>query len=71
MFNRVGNRKHLCSLEGLELLCTGSRAFASFNIPSCQAVFCEALVPVHLAVVCVPLHFAVFVHAPVPVHALS
>ena len=38
---------------------------------SCQAGFCEALVPAHPSGVCAPLYFAVFVHALVPVHALS
>ena len=36
-----------------------------------RAVFCEALAPVHPLGVCIPLHFAVFVPAAVPVHALS
>ena len=40
-------------------------------VPSCPRVFCEALGPVHPSGVCVPLHFAVFVRAPVLVHALS
>ena len=35
------------------------------------AQFFEALKPVHPSGVCVPLHFVVFVHVPVPVHALS
>ena len=55
----------------MELLCTRASAFTYVNIPSFPAVFCEALVPVHAAGVCAPLHFAVFVHAPAPVHALS
>ena len=55
----------------MELLCTHTSAFAYVNISSCQAGFCEALVPAHPAGVCGPLYFAVFVHALVPVHALS
>ena len=54
-----------------ELLCTHTSAFAQVNIPSCAEVFCEALVPVHLSGICIHLHFASFVHAAVPAHALS
>ena len=47
----------------MELLCTRASAFAYVEVPSCPAVFCEALAPVHAAGVCPPMHFAVlFVH---------
>ena len=55
----------------MELLYTCASAFAYVNVSSCPAVFCEALVPVHPSGVCLPLDFAVFVHAPVPVHVSS
>ena len=54
-----------------ELLCTHAIAFTCVNIPSCPAVFCEALAPVHGAGVWALLHFALFVNAPAPVHAWS
>ena len=54
-----------------ELLCTRASAFTYVNVPSCTAVFSEELTPVHVAGVCTPLHFALFVYAPVPVHAWS
>ena len=41
------------------------------SIASYPAVSCEVLTPMHLAGVCFPLHFAVFVCATVPVHALE
>ena len=53
------------------LLCTRASAFAYVNVPSCPVVFFEAFVQVHLSGVCLPLHFAVFVRAPVLVNALS
>ena len=52
-----------------ELLCTCTSAFA--YVPSCSAMFCDSLAPVQLGGVWISLHFAVFVHKPVPVHALS
>ena len=62
----------VCVLWGAaELLCTHASAFTYFSVPSCQALFCETLAPVHLSGVCVPFCFTVFIHAPVPVHALS
>jgi len=54
----------------VEFLCKCASIFAYVSIPSCPAEFCGALVPVHLSGVWVPLHFAVFVHAPVLEHAL-
>ena len=51
------------------VLCTN--AFAYVSIPWCPVVFFEALVLVHPAGVCAPLHFVVFVRASAPVHALS
>ena len=53
------------------MLCTRASAFTYVNVPLCPAVFCEALAPVHPAGDCIPLHFAVCVCAPAPVHALS
>ena len=52
-----------------ELLCTCTSAFA--YVPSCSAMFRDSVAPVQLAGVWIPLYFAVFVHTPVPVHALS
>ena len=61
----------LSSLKGLwNCYATCANVFAYVNVPSCVLVFCEALVPVHLSGVCIPLHFALFVPAPVPLHAL-
>ena len=53
------------------MLCTRASAFAFVNVPSCPVVLCEVLAPLHPSRVCDPLHFAVCVHAPAPVHALS
>ena len=53
----------------MKLLCTCTSAFAYVSIPLCLVVL--ALVSEHLSLVCISLHFAVSVHGPVPVHALS
>ena len=55
----------------MEWLCTRASVFAYVSVPSCPAVLCEALAPVHPSEACVPLRFAVFVSAPALVHALS
>ena len=52
-----------------DLLSTHASAFTYVNVPSSPTVFCAVLVPVHAAGVCAPLHFPLFVHAHVPVHA--
>ena len=54
-----------------ELFYTRASAFAYVNVPSCPAVFCEALALMQPSGVGVPLHFTVLVRAPAPVHALS
>ena len=47
------------SWRSVELLCTCASAFAYVEVPSCPAVFCEALAPVLPAGVCPPMHFTV------------
>ena len=70
-FNGINKRVFEFSLGPAELLCTCASAFAYVSVFSCLAVFCEALVPVHLSGFCILLHFAILVCAPAPVHALS
>ena len=62
----VNNKEHIGSLDSLQ-----NSASAFVSVPSYPVVFREALAPVYLSGICIPLCFAVFVHAPAPVHALS
>ena len=60
------NKEHLCSLEGLR----NCYAYIPVHSPRCHCAVLP-LAPVHSSGVCVLLSFAVFIHAPAPVHALS
>ena len=55
----------------LDSLQNSASTFAYVSVPSYPVVFHEALAPVYLSGFCIPFCFAVFVHAPTPVHALS
>lgn len=53
----------LCCPKGLQNCYAHACPSAFVSTAWCPAVFCEALMPVHLSGVCVSLHFAVFVWA--------